>query len=528
MKVEISPAQRWYQLDVDGVCVWFRGVADVAISVARAAAEGADQLKTALKSAPGHFACIVEGDGFVAACVDNCRTTPVYYSDGVVSNTAEAVRAASGLKEFNGNAIIEFSMSGYVTGRETVYQGLHQLQAGEFLYWRSGDVGCTTANFYAFTPDTLVGTSADELAAITGAAFDRVMRRVVLQVDGRPVWVPLSGGLDSRLILCKLVELGCPNVQAFSYGPPHNDEAEAAKGVAEALGVPWHFMASHKGDMRRFFHSKARHNFWNFANGYNSVPNFQDLLPLMQMMDKGLVHKGDVVINGQSGDYITGGHVPVKLLAEGMGLDDLFDAIVNKHFSLWATLKTEENLGLIRGRVFADLGLTGDETLSPQELSAAYEFFEYKERQCKHVVNGQRVYDFLELDWHLPLWDPEFVEPWRNVPASTKAGQAIYKHYLAAYDYKGLFSSFVPCMDGWPGLSKAVLPFARLIRLVLGSEWRDRYLKAMVAFGMYGYLYAPYPLLKTIRVSQNMRNPFSLYVSTWLNEQGLPAPQGLP
>ena len=45
-----------------------------------------------------------------------------------------------------------------------------------------------------------------------------------------------------------------------------------------------------------------------------------------------------------------------------------------------------------------DLGLRGS------LLSDIYENWEYNERQCKFVVNGQRAYEFLNFDWFLPLW----------------------------------------------------------------------------------------------------------------------------
>lgn len=527
MEIIISPELRWKRIEAEGVEIHYVGREASVRAIAAAAFEGMDAARKALNDAPGHFACIIKGPDFVLASVDNCRTTPVFYTDGFISNSAEAARAHSRIEDFNDDAVTEVAMAGWVTGSETIYEGLHQLQAGEFIYQKLGDEAPKTGWFYQFIPDVLDSSDIDTLSSITGNAFDSVMRRLVDEADGRPIWVPLSGGLDSRLILCKLVELGYPNVQAFSYGPKGNDEAEAAKEVAAALGVKWHFFPSTKADMRRFFASPRRKAFWDFANGHNSVPNFQDLLPLCQLMDRGLVNKGDIIVNGQSGDFITGNHIPPSLLKDGVGLDDMFAAIAKKHFSLWESLKTPKNIAMVRNRIFSGLGLKGDEKLSPQEIAAAYEYSEYIERQSKFVVSGQQVYDFLELDWFLPLWDPEFVKPWRNIPAKVKVGQAVYLRYLETYNFKGLFENFKPCLDGWPGMSKLVLPFARIIRLTLGADMRDRYLKAMAVFGMYGYFFAPYPMLKTILESQNLRNSISLFVRTWLGENNVPRPTGL-
>ena len=403
---------------------------------------------------------------------------------------------------------------------------MNQLQAGEFLFWAKGDESLITSFFYEFKPDIFINYD-DVFVHKIDDVLNNVMSRVIEQIDNRPVWVPLSGGLDSRLILCKLVELGCPNVHAFSYGPEYNDEAKSACAVSEILDVPWYFLPSHKKDMRMLFASKMRTDLWSFSNGLNGVPNFQDFLPLSQLINRRLIQKGDVVINGQSGDFITGGHIPISLLERNATVDDLIDSIIQKHFSLWNSMKTEDNLALIKSRIFDNLDLCEGDDLSSQELIEMYELSEYRERQSKFVVSGQRVYDFFELDWFLPLWDPEFVEIWRNIPAKTKAKQTIYKQYLETYNYKDMFANFTPCLDGWPGLSKSVLPFARIIRWCLGTEWRDRYLKAMAVFGMYGYFYAPYPLFRTILESQNIRNPISLFVRTWLLENNIRLPKDL-
>ncbi len=528
MNISLSADMAWNFVALNDLQIHYRGNLQVIETIADAAAENNMPLLTStLRESYGHFACLIESEAFVFACVDNCRSTPIFYSDTLVSNSAELIRHSQKLTQTDGHALLDVAMAGYTTGADTIFSGLKQLQSGEFLFWDKNKSALTTGFYYEFVPDELVDSDDEELISQIASSFDNVMQRVIKQADGRFIWVPLSGGLDSRLILSKLVEFGCPNVKAFSYGPAGNDEARSAKNVAEVLGVPWYFVPSTKKAMRKLFASPKRQALWKHANGLNGVPNFQDFLPLNELMEQGIIKKGDIIINGQSGDFITGGHIPAQLLKPEATIDDLFSAILKKHFSLWHALKTPENIAIIKSRVFANLSLQDNDKISPQELASAYELSEYQERQSKFVVNGQRVYDFLGLDWFLPLWDPEFVEVWRNIPAERKIGQKLFKEYLQIYNYQNLFANFKPCLDGWPGLSKLVLPFARLIRWTFGIEWRDKYLKTMTVFGMYSYLYAPYPLWKNLLESQNYRNPISLFTRTWLIENNLSIPDGL-
>jgi asparagine synthase (glutamine-hydrolysing) len=412
-------------------------------------------------------------------------------------------------------------MAGYVTGRETLYRHLYQLQAGEFLIWDKARPELQRKRYFRFYSEEVRQEREhillEELAEVTNIIFRGVME----EAAGAPIWVPLSGGLDSRLVLCKLKELGYDNLNAFSYGPPGNYEAKAAEFAAEKLGVPWIFVPSKQRESRRFFQSDIRRQYWSFSDGLCSIPFMQDLDILLILFKRGRLGEDAVLINGQSGDFITGGHIPSILMGQEPSLRQFFQAITEKHFSLWSHLKTAGNMGRIEDKVLRLLSLK-EEGLVPELMPSHYESWEWQERQCKYVVNGQRIYDFLNLSWELPLWDSAYLHFWKKVPKEHRYAQALYRRYLTQYNYMGLFKGFSPTVWRWPGMSIGVVPLAKAAELFFGRQAKDLLYKYASYFGHYRNHYAGYGLKYFLRNIGKARNVISFSVATWLHENGIP------
>ena len=251
--------------------------------------------------------------------------------------------------------------------------------------------------------------------------------------------MPLSGGLDSRLVVCKLKQLGYDNLRAYSYGLPGNYEAKAARYVAEKIRVQWSFVPLNRKETKEFFWSEKRKKYWEFADGLCSIPIFQDVSALSAMKKSGNIPKDAIFINGQSGDFITGGHIPNSLAQRNITERQLLDYIINKQFSLWLNLKCQENLLKIENKIFSLLQQKIEWAKSWEEIPALYEYWDWQERQSKYVVNEQRIYDYLNLSWQLPLWQKEYLDFWKEIPVRVKAGQKLYLDYLKRYNYKKLW-----------------------------------------------------------------------------------------
>lgn len=483
--------------------------------------------KAALVQALGriktHFAVIILGPDFCLACTDLCRSSPLFFSGATVSNDANALRLERKICKPDPRGVRDAAMSGFVTGSRTLYKDLWQVEAGTCALWRGGKKFPELWRHSTYQPPTIQNTKHSSLSEKFLAVMDGAIKTGIEEAAGRPVLLALSGGLDSRLLLAKLVEHDCPNLSAFTYGPKGSDEAKIAKEVSSRLNVPWspHFTTPQQ--MKSFFSTSQLKDYWTFSDGLCSVPNFQDFLSLKLLQEKKQIRDDTYVVNGQTGDYISGGHIPEILMAHSISPNTLLSAIIEKHFSLWRSLKTPNNLTEIRTELAARFEIDFCKNLSREEATAIYERFEYEERQAKYVINGQRNYEFLGLNWLLPFWQADVVGFWKEVPLEAKYQQKLYRTTLNNWNYRGIFRDIKTSVGHWPGMRKVVLGPSRLLRLTFGRHVRDAYLKRMLYFGLYHDQYAPFGFRIFLHQAKDLRNPVSLLSRAWLASLNMPS-----
>lgn len=474
--------------------------------------------KTYVGRLPGNFGFIAENDDYVVAATDRVRGYPIFYSlmgaEVLFSNSARDLRKAASLEIPDPVSILEGLMAGFVTGNNTLYLDLHQVLPGEVVVLDKATGKISTERYYEFGA-VPTDRSDDQLLQELFAATHQIFRRVMEEASGRLILVPLSGGLDSRLVLAMLKSLGYPSLEAFSYGPLHNEEANRARVVAERLDVPWTFFPSKQSTAQRLFGNPERIRYWRQADGLCSVPNMLEYQVFSELTERNHLPSDVVVVNGQSGDFITGGHIPEALNG---GHCEVFEAIVEKHYSLWKMMLTRENLALLRDRFEGNLSSARRHGSEP--APHLYEYWEWQERQSKFVVNQQRTYDFFELDWLLPLWDREYCEFWRKVPVQLKLRQLLYRRFLEQWDYRGLFTDtrLNSHMIGWPGISRAARPLARFTGVLGGGAAKEYVYQRAKYFGYYRHQLGSYPFVYFLRRASQFRNAVSLFAESWVRE----------
>ena len=436
-----------------------------------------NNVNSILNNINGSFAVIMESQRFVVAITDRIGSYPVFYTtigDTLISNSAYKLSNSLNHKEWKKFSIEEFSMAGYVTGADTLIKGVSRLQSAEILVLNKNNNKINIQRYYRYMPLQDNTRRDEDWVDELDSVFENIVHRIIDKAKGRPIIVPLSAGLDSRLLVTKLHEHGYDNLKTFSYGPIGNWESKGAKEIAGRLNLPWELVTTSRREAYKMFWGFERKQYWSFADGLSALPSFQDYYTISKLHSSGKV---------QSGDFITGGHIPESITKSNSNIQTLLNSIIDKHYSIWKNIITEDRRHRVHDKIVKLLDIDIKENYTVEELCSLYECWEYEERQVKWVIHGQRIYDFFGYDWQLPFWDNELVDFYRRVPLHLKQDQLLYKKWLTRWDYNKLFSEFNPVVWRWPGSTLFVVPIAKIIELMFDDDAKRQWYELFYYWG---------------------------------------------
>jgi len=521
-----NPKNRWQHIEKNGNKISYKGFLPLE-EIQSIDLSSFEAIADFLKNNKEYSSAVIETENAVIAWVDHIRSWPLFYTikeeKFYISPLASNVKAKTSNSKTNTDGLTEFKLSGYVTGSETLIEGLLSLNPGEFLMWDKTTQTLKTDKYYSYIPTFNRDVSKESAMTELDALFDKLTKKIIERSNNQTIVIPLSGGLDSRILLCKLHEHGYKNIQTFTYGPRFNFEGLIAKRVAKKLNVPWKFIAPPKKTLRQYFDSKERKDFWDFATNWKSIPCMREYGAIRYMHETNQIPNDAIFLNGQSGDYISGAHLSTQTLKDAYTKEDFYHVIIEKHYDLWKQHKTKENLAFIKSHIDQFLlSIFGKEKPLNTPIDGAIyeETWEYDGRQICYVVNGQRVYEYFGYDWEMPLWEKDYVDFFEDLPLDMKYGQKLYKDYLKKYDYESLFPDKEPYIWRWPVPMLWVVPVAQLVGL-FGKSRKDKFYAIMRYWAHYANQYAFFDFKYHVKTAQKARNIIALYVPRFLKENNL-------
>jgi len=175
------------------------------------------------------------------AWTDWCGSIPVFHArtgEGRIASTLEPVVVAGagyGPSNFFLPALMSLLISGHFLSDWTLYQGMKVVPPDCAAVW-SG------SNFHLSRLWTVAPSEArwnDGWDELIDEMYELSRQAIADVLATRPSWIlPLSGGLDSRLIAAVGAQMGT-DLRAYTYGPPNWNETTFARQVAKVLKIPW-------------------------------------------------------------------------------------------------------------------------------------------------------------------------------------------------------------------------------------------------------------------------------------------------
>lgn len=380
----------------------------------------------------GEFALVRVGEDELAAAVDAVRSQPLFYAlDGgqaLVSDRPQWLSLTLDRTTFDPLSEFEFLLAGIITGRDTLYEEIETLQAGETVEIdaTSPSASIERRNHFEYVP---VGSpkSGDELLDDLDIVLKRVVDRLVEVADDRQIAVPLSGGYDSRLVACLLARRSYPRITTFSFGRRGNKDAVIAEQVAGELGLPWSFVEYTNERWRGWYRSPDRLEYFASAFDYCSAPSIGTCPALDELSDRGVLSDDALVVSGDS-ITTTGEHVPSKFVDLGpdeLDETDVADEIWDVQYDLWQAASADAPL--VRTRISEYLD---DVSVHNRDMAASsLEAWDWRERQSKFIISPEE-YEYGGYDSWLPLFDREYMEFWKTVPLGHRAGRSLHEAYV--------------------------------------------------------------------------------------------------
>lgn len=489
-----------------------------------------DVITAVVQQFRGHFGLVYQDERKILVVTDCISSYPIFYrSFGDICKIATSANVLGRECTIDKSQVKAVMLSGYTVGSGTVFREISSLGHGELFFQSIDQKKCTLLNYYKYRPWREPYQSdreqlKKELVDVTIQSIERVLE----QASNRQIAVPLSAGRDSRLVVSALQHLGAKNVICYSYGPRGNFEGEIAKKISGRLGFDWVFVEVTPKIQQKFWKTVIREEFANRSNDFLAAPVFHDLFVTESLLKQRVISEDALIVNGNSGDFITGNHIPRDLVAVNSNcsqdnVDDLLNSMLRKHYSMWMSLWKDENLSCIKTLLMFQLktidGMDGDKS-----LIALHEYLEMTNRQIKWVIKRQKIYDFFSLTWALPMWDVDFMSFWERVPLQHKLQQNLFVEMLRETNWGGVWKD-IPGNEArfvspkW--MRYGVRPFFKAIYAPLGKAHWHRFEKRFLDYWLDELgLYGPFGYLGILREKDMARNCLAPHIRAYARDMG--------
>ena len=386
----------------------------------------------------GAWTLIEAGDGVVRLTTDRTRSHHLLFTRAgdtwIISDDPQELRRHAPTWARDEQAAEVFLHAGFTPGTRTLAHEVYATPAGSVVELRS-DGTWSSRSWETYRYDTDPITSPEEFADVFRTALDTAVERVLQETDGRQLLVPLSGGLDSRLLAVWLKRHGARDVVTFTYGVPGSTEVAISRGVAEALEMDWFTVDLDPTEMARTWAGPDGVDFQKRTWGLTSLPHVQDWYALLQMQRNALIDTDAVFLPGHT---IVGNMHDEHLLEGGPSRNDVLTTVARHHSLLQGDRSAWRHLPLLRRAVVQGaqevsfpIGRGKDLAGSGRSIQELVERVNLQERQAKYINESFKAYEAFGYGWALPMLDTEVWRTWLRGSEDLTATRDWYAQFTA-------------------------------------------------------------------------------------------------
>ncbi|MBN2852668.1 MAG: hypothetical protein JXQ23_08035 [Clostridia bacterium] len=372
------------------------------------------QFRHLMQDINGLFSVIIKRGEKVLAAVDRYGVFDLFYSkvnhDIFISDMVSNIISHSNQKKINIKGKRDFIYCGFICHGETLIENIYALNASKYL---TADNEVEIKPYFELQYHVQEGLNYHDLKKSFDEVVHKVAKRFVSSLDGKEVYVPLSGGMDSRFILILLNKMNYKNVTCFTYGNALFNEKAIAKKVAEENGFKFIHLPYQRKLWKAFFKSHDNDQFLLYASNYQCMAHLMDYFAASE-----IDMKNCIVVPGHIGS-IAGSYIDKPLTR-----DRMLDFFIHKYLFFYSRKNTDIQKYL-KDRLEPYLNDFHDtDTLTRQ--NEIFDSFAYDTYRSKHLFKALKAYDYHNIEWRLPLMDNDIVSFMYSLDIRFKGNDKIF------------------------------------------------------------------------------------------------------
>ncbi len=417
----------------------------------------------------GNFSIILKNNKSIFLISDNARSYPLYYykldENILISDFIENIKEnVSGL-EINKDIYSLSMMSGYSISNYTLYKDIYTVCAGQYIEITNK----IRSKFYLkFFPNKFIEKNFDYYQKKYFKVLDEIFIDLKKKIKGEKIYLALSAGDDSRLIACMFKKHKFKNVICFSYGLKNNWEVNFSKKISNKLGFKHFNIIIESQKVDHFFKSKKFERYFKKYNNYDSVPSIHEVY-VMHILKKQLKPKS-IVVNGQPADGINGSYIYKEFMVKKNNLKNVFNKIIEKHYSLWPDLKIKKNIQLIKKYLIYEY-----KKYSIKKIHHPYQlmlFTSYQNRICKYLMKNFQVYENFNFRWYSPYMDLRFINFWFSIPLKFHLNRNLSKKILKETNLYNVWNYNIKKDNNFSIKTNLVRGFLKIFFVFNKKKWK--------------------------------------------------------